>query len=94
MNAIPDQRIEVPDGVLVRELQGESVLLNLDSESYFGLDDMGTRMWQALTTTASSGAAFEALLAEYDVAPETLRADLAEFIETLADAGLIRVAPA
>lgn len=93
MNANPDQRIEVPDGVLMRELQGESVLLNLDSESYFGLDEVGTRMWNALTTTASARAAFDALLAEYDVAPETLRADLAEFIDKLAAAGLVRVSP-
>lgn len=94
MNANPDQRIEVPDGVLMRELQGESVLLNLDSESYFGLDEVGTRMWNALTTTASSGAAFDALLAEFEVEPEELRRDLGEFIAALAEAGLVRVCPA
>lgn len=86
-----NQRIEIPEGVLVRELQGESVLLNLESESYFGLDEVGTRMWAALTTTDSAAAACEALLAEYDVPPEQLRADLAEFIAMLAEAGLVRV---
>ena len=91
MSLAPDQRIEIPDGVMMRELQGEAVLLNLDSESYFGLDEVGTRMWGALTSTPSAQAAFEALLAEYDVAPETLRADLAEFIDKLAAAGLVRV---
>jgi hypothetical protein len=32
--------------VLVQELEGEAVLLNLASERYFGLDDVGTRIWQ------------------------------------------------
>lgn len=92
MTLAPDHRIEIPDGVMMRELQGEAVLLNLDSECYFGLDEVGTRMWAALTTQPTAGAAFEALLAEYEVAPEELRADLAEFVEALAAAGLVRVA--
>ncbi|HEX5130312.1 MAG TPA: PqqD family protein [Usitatibacter sp.] len=90
----PQQRIEVPDGVLMRELQGESVLLNLDSECYFGLDEIGTRMWAVLTTTPDVGAAMEALLAEFEVDAERLHGDLADFVESLSSAGLIRVVPA
>jgi len=85
------KRVETPEGVLIRELQGESVLLNLDSETYFGLDDVGTRMWAALHATESVDAAHAALLAEFEVEPERLRADLAAFVETLAGAGLLRV---
>jgi hypothetical protein len=88
-----DRRIEIPQDVLVRELQGESVLLNLESESYFGLDEVGTRMFRALAATGRVEAAFEALLSEYEVEPESLRADLGEFVDRLAAAGLLRVAP-
>ncbi len=77
--------------VLVRELHGESVLLNLDSESYFGLDDVGTGIWRALTSSPSIDAACQALLGEYDVEPQRLRADLERFIEQLSTAGLIDV---
>jgi hypothetical protein len=90
----PEHRIEVPDGVLMRDLQGEAVILNLDSECYFGLDEVGTRMWAALTTTPDVAAATDALLAEFDVEPEQLRTDLDEFVAALADAGLVRVNPA
>lgn len=86
------KRVEIPEGVLVRELQGESVLLNLESEAYFGLDEVGTRMWTALMAHGSVEGAYEALLAEFDVEPARLRADLEAFLGTLADAGLIRVA--
>ena len=84
-------KVSVPDGVLVRELQGESVLLNLSTESYFGLDDVGTRMWAALTGSASVQAAYEILVSEYEVDPGRLRADLDSFIEKLEALGLIKL---
>ena len=82
----------VPEGVLVRELGGESVLLNLRSESYFGLDDVGTRMWAALTAASSIEGAYQMLADEYEVEPALLRADLSKFVEKLCAAGLIHVA--
>ena len=84
-------KISIPDGVLVRELQGESVLLNLNTESYFGLDDVGTRMWAALTGSPTVQAAYEMLLAEYEVDSVRLTADLHSFIEKLEELGLIKV---
>ena len=84
-------RIAKPDAVMVREIGGESVLLNLGTESYFGLDEVGTRMWSALNESPSIEAAFERLLEEFDVAPEELREDLNAFVLALAEAKLIAV---
>jgi hypothetical protein len=84
-------RVTQPEDVLVRKLDGESVLLNLDREAYYGLDAIGTRMWSALTTAPSIEDAFESLLAEYEVEPETLRTDLTRLVSSLAEAGLIDV---
>ncbi len=84
-------QVSVPDHVLIRELDGESVILNLDSECYFGLDEVGTRMWMALTTAASVQAAYEALMDEYEVDAELLRSDLTGFIEKLVGQGLVEV---
>ena len=85
------RRLEVPKDVLVRELEGESVLLNLDSETYFGLDEVGTRMWQVLTTSPSIAAAYDELLAEYDVTPEVLRQDVETLLSELLDHGLLKL---
>ena len=84
-------KLVVPDGVLVRDLAGESVLLNLNSESYFGLDEVGTHMWTVLTTSPSVDAAFDTLLIKYEVDPVQLRDDLHNFIEKLVDLGLLDV---
>jgi hypothetical protein len=48
-------------------------------------------MWSALTSTPSTEAACEVLLSEYEVEPEALRADLSAFVDSLAEAGLVRV---
>src|SRR5438445_7938456 len=59
-------RAAAPAHVLVRLLDRESVLLNLETERYFGLDETGTRMWQLVTTSPDIDAAYQELLAEYD----------------------------
>jgi hypothetical protein len=86
-----DARASVAPDVLVSELTGESVILNLNSECYFGLDAMGTRMWAVLTAAESIQAAFNDLLAEFDVSEEQLRHDLTEFIGKLSDQGLVEI---
>lgn len=85
------KRVVAAENVLVRELAGESVLLHLDSESYFGLDEIGTGMWEVLIAHPSVDAAFLALLETYDVAPDQLRVDLEQFVAQLAQAGLVDV---
>ncbi len=84
-------RVRVPDDVLISRLQEESVILNLDSERYFGLDDVGTRFLSVLTTAESIEAAYQSLLEEYDVDREVLRQDLMALIENLSQQGIIEV---
>jgi hypothetical protein len=87
-------RVRVPDDVLISNLQQDSVILNLDSERYYGLDDVGTRFLTALNTSDSIEAAYEALRNEYDVDAQSLRKDLIELIENLVKQGiLIRANP-
>jgi hypothetical protein len=85
------KRLEVRRDVLTRELRGESVLLDLASERYFGLDEVGTGMWRALTAASTIDEAVKALESEYEVDPQALRSDVAEFVQKLADAGLVDV---
>jgi antirestriction protein len=89
-----DTKITVPKNVLVRVLDKEAVLLNTETERYFGLDETGTRMWQLTTTAASVEAAYQALLNEYEVEPGTLRQNLSDLLEKLATNGLLNMTPA
>jgi len=88
------ERVRVADDVLISNLQEESVILNLDSERYYGLDDVGTRFLTVLNASESIEAAYEALRDEYDVDPHSLRQDLFELVDDLVKQGiLIRANP-
>jgi hypothetical protein len=87
-------RAVVPAHVLIRRLDGESVLLNLESERYFGLDSTGTRMWELATSQPCIALAFEKLQEEYEVDPEILRNHLLQLLSGLVESGLLQVLPA
>jgi hypothetical protein len=84
-----DSKLRVPGDVMVSNLGGESVLLNLKTERYHGLDEIGFRFWELVTSSDSIQRAYDALVQEYDAAPETLRNDLAELIAALHQQGLV-----
>lgn len=86
-------RVTVPPHVLVRFLDKESVLLNIETERYFGLDETGTRMWELATAAPRIEVAFQQLLDEYDVQPELLRANLTDLLSQLVENGLLEVVP-
>lgn len=87
-------RVETPAHVLVRFLDKESVLLNLETERYFGLDETGTRMWQLVTTLPDINAAYRELQNEFDVESEVLRLHLTDLLARLVENGLLQVQPA
>jgi hypothetical protein len=85
--------VAAPD-VMFRAVGEESVLLNLTSELYWGLDPSGTRMWMVLMDAPSIQAALDTLLTEYEEeAEQQLGQDLQEFLEKLKENGLIEIRP-
>lgn len=85
-----EQTFRIPEEVLFQEVSGETVLLDLASESYFGLDSLGTRIWFLLNADKNVGQVLDALLEEYEVDLGTLEADLEELLDELLAAGLIQ----
>src|SRR5437588_5064469 len=87
-------RATIAENVLIRFLDQESVLLNLNTEKYFGLDPVGTRMWQLVTAAPNIETAYFQLVEEFDVDTETLRSDLGTLLNHLVENGLIVTQPA
>ena len=85
------ESVSSPTEILVSHVGDESVILNLNSECYFGLDAVGTRMWTVLTTSESIQAAYETLLREYEVDAESLRRDLDDLIEKSVEHGILEI---
>ena len=71
-----------------RDLDGEAVILDLNAGTYFGLNKVGTRIWQLIAERGALRAVFDSLCVEYDVEPETLERDLLDLVGSLAEARL------
>ncbi len=82
-------RVVVPEAVISRELDGETVVLNLETGVYFGLDGVATDFWNALKDGGRLEDAFNAMLQQYAVQPATLKDDLLLFVNQLASKGLL-----
>jgi len=91
MNLDLNQTITLSPEVISQEVSGETVLLDLQSENYFGLDEVGTRIWQLIKETSDLQAIYQTLLAEYDVSEERLQQDLDNLLAEISGLGLIRL---
>jgi len=86
-----DTLITLPESVYTQEIDDETILLDTESGFYFGLDPVGTRMWQLLRQHGALRPAYESLLTEYEVAPERLEADLLALTEKMIEKGLAKI---
>ena len=82
-------KVSLPSHVCRREMDGESVLLNLDTEYYHGLDTVGSKMLDLLEASESVEAAMQSLVEVFDVEPDRLRTDLDEFVTEMLKHGLL-----
>ncbi len=86
-----NRKITVSDTVYAQEVDDEMVLLDMTSENYFGLDAVGSDIWQLLHDGKTLQEAQDALLEMYDVDPEVLVKDFLDFVEKLTDSGLVKI---
>ena len=83
-----DSSVELSDDAIFREMDGEAVILNLESGTYFGLDPVGTRIWQLVEKHGSLRVVFEQMRQEFDVESEVLERDLLDLVGRFAEKGL------
>jgi hypothetical protein len=83
--------ITIPEDVFFQDLNGESVILEVASGKYFGLDEIGTRIWNLLAEHKALQPAYEILLAEYEVDPARLESDLIAMVQKLVEKELMHL---
>ncbi len=84
-------KINVCDNVIFRILGGEAVLLNVSSGTYFGLNEVGTRIWQLISEHGSAEKILEVMLEEYDVERDPLQKDLDKLLKDLLQHDLVSI---
>jgi len=86
-----ESRVRPSDKTLFRNVEGEAVLLGLDVGSYFGLDPVGTRIWELIAQHGLLRDVVSAMLAEFEVERPRAEADLLKLVGALLEKGLIVV---
>ena len=90
----PDSCIKVRKNVLSSNVAGEAVILNVNSNIYYGLDEVGAFLWNKLKKPGTIKDLLVFLADEYDVKPDECESDLYELLGNLLAADLIEVADA
>jgi Coenzyme PQQ synthesis protein D (PqqD) len=81
--------VRIPDQVATRKIGDETILLNLETGIYFGLDAVGSRFLELLEQNGEVAAAHRSMMEEFDVSPKVLEADLLRLLEEMRAKGLL-----
>ena len=79
-------------GPLFSEIDGEVVMVNLDTGAYYALGVVGSRVWELLEAPHDLDGLCAALRGEFDVDAESCHAQVSVFLDELRQAGLVELA--
>ena len=84
-----DETFQILPHALNRNLDGQIVILDMSSGVYYGLDEVGARVWQLMSDGKSLAQIIDELLAEYSVERGELEQDILRLSEELITRNLI-----
>lgn len=94
MESDANRWIRAAPGQVSTELDGETVILDVEDGTYFGVEAVGAWIWDRIQDPVRADELLEALLDAYDVGRDRGRRDLEAFLEELVDRGLAEVTDA
>ena len=83
--------VSMSEQILFQKVDGGVVLLNAVNGEYYGLNEIGTRIWELLQEGQSAVSVMASLLQEYNVSEQQLRQDVVKFLGYLQSRGLVEV---
>ena len=86
-----DSVVVVIDEQVSTEMDGEAVILNLDSGTYFSLNSVGARIWELIQSARPVSEIRDAIIGEYEVEPEVAERDVLALLGALLEHKLIHV---
>lgn len=87
----PETIIQASDRTVSTSVDGETVLLDLDSEIYYSVNRVGGEIWEQIQEPTRIRELRAVLIEEYDISRERVEADLRAFIRSLTEEGLIEI---
>ncbi|OPY79976.1 MAG: Coenzyme PQQ synthesis protein D (PqqD) [Syntrophorhabdus sp. PtaU1.Bin058] len=79
------------DEIVASDIDDEKVMMSIEKGRYYGLDPVGSRVWELIGKPVRVSELIDALLLQYDVDRETCERDVLEFLEDLYEDGILQV---
>lgn len=92
VSAFETAQFRVPEHVVLRAFDTETIMLNLTAGGYHGLNKTAAEMLEVLAETGSFNETATRVAAEVDEPIELIRADLRDLCQALMERGLIETA--
>ncbi|HMK67635.1 MAG TPA: PqqD family peptide modification chaperone [Stellaceae bacterium] len=89
----PTSTVQRSEEQIAAAVDDEIIILSVERGSYFGLDDIGSDIWERLANPIRVDALCDALAAEYDANRAVIERDVLALLGKLVDAGLVSAAP-
>lgn len=84
------ERIKINQSGIVHEtIDGEVVIVNLETGTYYSLQSTGAAVWNVLVSSPTESELCAAVVARYDVDPDSLTAELHDFLDELQREALV-----
>ena len=87
----PQMRVRRVDAVLNTEIDDQTVMMDIEQGSYFGLNTTATRIWAMLSEPTVIGDLCGRLTDEFEVPREQCEQQVVAFLEDLLDRGLVQI---
>lgn len=86
-----DTKVAQSQGVLASSVDNEIVMANINTDKYYGLNSVGTQIWQLLDRPKCLAEICDVLVERYDVERETCQSEVGVLVEKLVDAQILEV---
>ncbi len=88
----PDTMLQRKPGMLFNEIDGEVVMLSIENSEYYGMDKVGSRIWQLLENPMRFNELVSCLMEEYDVTEEQCHQETLDFIKKMTEKKMLDLA--
>lgn len=84
-----DAEFSAREGLVAESIEGETVILDLDADEYFSLNEVAGALWSLLEEGADIDTLVDEITETYDIEDERARTDVEAFLAGALDAGIV-----
>lgn len=84
-----DTKIMRNSDIISSEMDEETVMMNIEQGEYYGVNPVGSRIWELLETPWTFGSLCAQLRKEFDVSEEECKRDVGEFVNVMREKNLV-----